>query len=84
MSNHEGECLTCRWWRNPVERYPADWGHCDMAWAESGKGPALLNGLSPMEPTTLAMGFDGEQYMAGLATHETFGCVQWSKREPAE
>ena len=61
----KGNCETCRFWEHLD--WPEKWGGCDMT--DSKYGDAVKS-------ETLAHAWtDG--IIAGLATHATFGCVQW-------
>lgn len=84
-------CETCKHWsrhqRLPENEWHAteyaeqgivfeDHGTCGMA---ENDYPDMSRTIRPRE--TLAWAEDGENYVAGLTTHKTFGCVQWAAKE---
>ncbi len=75
MSDHIGECQTCRWWVGDEEY--SSWGVCVMTLTSADN--KALTGHPEHRPLSLARAFDGDETMAGLSTHENFGCIQYQE-----
>ncbi len=73
MSDHLGECQTCRYWVQD-EGYSI-WGVCVLTLTSADN--QNLTGHTEHHPLSLARAFDGAETMAGLSTHESFGCIQY-------
>lgn len=76
MSDHFGECQTCRYWVQDEDDQPSeDWGVCVLTLQSTDN--ARLKGYPQHHPSSLAVAFDGADTMAGLSTSAEFGCIQW-------
>ena len=61
----KGNCETCRWWEGPLAE---NWGECELA-------TYYRDNPRHGESLAVAWGYGCDEM--GLATHATFGCVQW-------
>ena len=69
----QGSCGSCKFWELQESLRPtAQWAECHLAMASNGK---------PEHEKTLAYASDAEGWAAMLATHRTFGCVQYQVKE---
>ena len=72
-----GRCETCPFWDSQIGgaqwNAPHDFGECKNM-ASTGMHGDVLE-LGPVLKTSLAFGIDGEDYMGGVLTHRSFGCV---------
>ena len=66
-------CETCKYWK-PQEEGFKDLGEGN-AWCEMAQNHYDFGGRA--HPESLSRAEDGENYMAGLVTHKSFGCIQW-------
>jgi hypothetical protein len=61
-------CKNCKFWDDAKN----GWGSCKLTWTTN---------MHPDHEQSLAIAYDFEGYSAQLNTHQTFGCVQWEKKE---